>query len=112
MLNNRDFIRVLNKVKELEQKKKLMFTDYTIAELKDYVENTNLLLDYIVVLEEGLKQDTVQKGYYFAEYDENSLSYCVFHTDLNSGRAYSSFSIMQEATRDAQKRNYERTTGA
>ena len=58
MLNNRDFIRVLNKVKELEQKKKLMFTDYTIAELKDYVENTNLLLVYIVVLEEGLKQSS------------------------------------------------------
>jgi len=44
-------------------------------------------------------------GYYFAEYDDDSQSYCVFHTGLNSGRAYSSFSSMREAERDAEQRN-------
>ena len=109
MLNNPELKRVLKKVAQLEELRNKDFNDFTVNQLKNYVRDTQILLDSILTLQEGLEQHTVKKGYYFAEYDENSLAYCVFHTDLNSGRAYSSFPSMQEATRDAQKRNYERT---
>jgi len=47
----------------------------------------------------------MKKGYYFAEYDEESGAYCVFHTDIKSGFAYASYSTMMEAERDADSRN-------
>ena len=46
-------------------------------------------------------------GEYFADYDEDSGMCCVFHTDLKSGFAYSSWLSMEDAKTDADKRNRE-----
>jgi|GEM_PF-5505995 len=50
-------------------------------------------------------KEQLEIGEYFAEYDEDSASYCVFHTDFKSGFAFSSFSSEQEAERNAKERN-------
>jgi len=46
-----------------------------------------------------------QIGEYFVDYDEETESYCVFHTDLRQGIAFSSFASMAQAERDAEERN-------
>jgi len=46
-----------------------------------------------------------QKGEYFADYDEETESYCVFHTDFRQGIAFSSWASMAQAERDAEERN-------
>ena len=46
-----------------------------------------------------------QIGEYFADYDEDSGSYCVFHTDFRQGIAFSSWASMAQAERDAEERN-------
>jgi hypothetical protein len=45
------------------------------------------------------------KGEYFADYDEESGLYCVFHTDKKTGFAYSSWGSMEDASKDAECRN-------
>jgi hypothetical protein len=45
-------------------------------------------------------------GEYYAEYDDTSALYCVFHTDINSGHAYSSWATMEEAEQAAKDANY------
>ena len=56
MLNNPDFKRVLQKVGALEKYKDKHFNDMTINELNNYYIQSQLLIDYILTLEEGLKQ--------------------------------------------------------
>jgi len=56
MLNNPDFKRVLQKVGALEKYKDKHFNDMTINELDNYYIQSQLLIDYILTLEEGLKQ--------------------------------------------------------
>lgn len=48
-----------------------------------------------------------QLGEYFADYDEESALYCVFHTDKKTGFAYSSWACMEDAKKDAIRRNDE-----
>lgn len=45
------------------------------------------------------------QGEYYADFDEESGLWCVFHTDLNSGHAYSSWASQIQAEEDAAKRN-------
>jgi len=56
MLNNPDFKRALQKVGALEKYKDKHFNDMTINELDNYYIQSQLLIDYILTLEEGLKQ--------------------------------------------------------
>jgi len=56
MLNNPDFKRVLQKVGALEKYKDKHFNDMTINELNNYYIQSQLLIDYVLTLEEGLKQ--------------------------------------------------------
>jgi len=56
MLNNPDFKRVLQKVGVLEKYKDKHFNDLTVGELNDYYIQSQLLIDYVLTLEEGLKQ--------------------------------------------------------
>jgi hypothetical protein len=44
-------------------------------------------------------------GEYFAELDESSGMWCVFHTDINPGFAYSSWLSKEQAEADARLRN-------
>lgn len=44
-------------------------------------------------------------GEYFADYDDGSGMWCVFHTDTNSGFAYASFFSEELAQLDADRRN-------
>ncbi len=44
-------------------------------------------------------------GCYYADYDEETAMWCVFHTDLKSGHAYSSWADQVSAEEDAAKRN-------
>ena len=46
-----------------------------------------------------------QIGEYFADYDEETESYCVFHTDYKTGHAFSSWTSMAQAEKDAEERN-------
>jgi len=56
MLNNPDFKRVLQKVGALEKYKDKHFNDLTVNELDNYYIQSQLLIDYVLTLEEGLKQ--------------------------------------------------------
>ena len=56
MLNNADFKRVLQKAEALEKYKNKHFNDLTVSELNDYYDKCQVLIDYILTLEEGLKQ--------------------------------------------------------
>ena len=56
MLNNPDFKRVIQKVGALEKYKDKHFNDMTINELNNYYIQSQLLIDYVLTLEEGLKQ--------------------------------------------------------
>jgi len=56
MLNNPDFKRVLQKVGALEKYKDKHFNDLTVNELNDYYDKCQVLIDYVLMLEEGLKQ--------------------------------------------------------
>lgn len=49
--------------------------------------------------------ESKQVGEYYAELDEDSDMWCVFHTDKNSGKAYSSWASKSEAEKDAARRN-------
>lgn len=44
-------------------------------------------------------------GCYYADYDEETAMWCVFHSDLKSGHAYSSWADEQSAEADAADRN-------
>jgi len=57
MLDNRDLKRVLQKVEELEKYKNKHFQDLAVKELNDYYDKCQVLVDYIKMLEEGLKQN-------------------------------------------------------
>jgi len=57
MLNNQDFKRVLQKVTALEKYKDKHFNDLTVGELDNYYIQSKLLIDYVLTLEEGLKQE-------------------------------------------------------
>jgi hemolysin-activating ACP:hemolysin acyltransferase len=49
------------------------------------------------------------KGEFFADLNEETGLYCVFHTDVKPGHAFSSWSSMQDAEKDAKNRNdYEK----
>ena len=50
------------------------------------------------------KTKAIGEGEYYAEYDEDSGMWCVFHTDLRSGFAYASFSCQDEAEAEADRR--------
>jgi len=56
MLNNPDFKRVLQKVGALEKYKDKHFQELTVNELNDYYDKCQVLVDYVLILEEGLKQ--------------------------------------------------------
>ena len=58
MLNtsNPDFKRVLQKVGALKKYKDKHFNDLTVCELNDYYDKCQVLIDYVLMLEEGLKQ--------------------------------------------------------
>jgi len=56
MLNNADFKRVLQKVGALEKYKDKHFQELTVNELNDYYDKCQVLCDYVLTLEEGLKQ--------------------------------------------------------
>jgi hypothetical protein len=47
-------------------------------------------------------------GEYFVDYDENSSSWCVFHTDIKTGFAYGSYSTKEEAEKNVAERNNRR----
>jgi len=49
--------------------------------------------------------ELIKKDKYFADYDEETESYCVFHTDYKTGHAFSSWASMAQAERDAEQRN-------
>lgn len=44
-------------------------------------------------------------GEYYADYDEDSKMWCVFHTDKKAGYAYSSWASRYNAEQDARERN-------
>ena len=44
-------------------------------------------------------------GEYFVDYDEDSNSYCIFHTDIKTGFAYKSFASEEEAERVCKEMN-------
>jgi len=44
-------------------------------------------------------------GEYFVDYDEESGSYCIFHTDYKTGFAFASYASEQEAEKNAKERN-------
>lgn len=44
-------------------------------------------------------------GEYFADYDEDSASWCIFHTDYKTGFAFKSFASQQEAESRAEEMN-------
>lgn len=54
-----------------------------------------------------MKKTQKQIGEYFADYDEESGLFCVFHTDKKTGFAYSSWACMEDAEKAAKKRNEE-----
>jgi len=45
------------------------------------------------------------KGEYFADYDQETGLFCVFHTDFKTGHSFSSYTTLAEAGRDAEERN-------
>lgn len=53
----------------------------------------------------GKNTATIQIGEYYADYDEDSAMWCVFHTDKKSGFAYASYASEELATDDANRRN-------
>jgi len=58
------------------------------------------------ILEQDQKeQEQLEKGEYFADYDEETESYCVFHTDFKTGHAFSSYTSPEQAEKDAEERN-------
>jgi len=57
MLNNLDLKKVLQKVEALEKYHDKHFQDLTVKELNDYYIISQLLIDYVKILEEGLKQN-------------------------------------------------------
>jgi len=44
-------------------------------------------------------------GEYFVDYDEESGSYCIFHTDYKTGFAFASYANKEEAEKNAKERN-------
>jgi len=68
----------------------------TIQDPVIYEETTGKCLDY---------QKRKPKGEYFVDYDEETESYCVFHTDIKQGIAFSSWASPQQAEKDAEERN-------
>jgi len=44
-------------------------------------------------------------GEYFADFDAPTGLWCVFHTDINTGHAYSSWADENAAKHDAERRN-------
>jgi len=58
-----------------------------------------------ILEKEQKQQEQLEKGEYFADYDEETESYCVFHTDYKTGHAFSSCFSMAQAERDAEERN-------
>lgn len=44
-------------------------------------------------------------GKFFADYDEDTDSWCVFHTDYKTGFAFSSWATREQAEQDAKERN-------
>lgn len=45
------------------------------------------------------------QGSYYADYDEGTAMWCVFHTDIRSGFAYSSHATEKDAKDAADHRN-------
>jgi len=46
-------------------------------------------------------------GCYYADWDEETDFWCVFHTDLGEGKAFASYFTETEAQDDADKRNID-----
>jgi len=50
-------------------------------------------------------KEQLAKGEYFADYDEESGSWCIFHTDYKTGFAFASYASKEEAEEKTEKRN-------
>jgi len=62
MLNNRDLKRVLKKAEELKGISNKQFSDLTVSELSHYFSKTQVLIDYIFNLKEGLEMQEEKTG--------------------------------------------------
>lgn len=51
------------------------------------------------------KVTVATNGEFFADYDETSASWCVFHTDVRQGHAYRSYREGREAQDAAREMN-------
>ena len=53
-------------------------------------------------------KEQIAKGEYFVDYDKDSASYCIFHTDYKTGFAFASYASEQEAEKNAKERNEQK----
>jgi hypothetical protein len=60
---------------------------------------------YIKELLSMSNSELLSKGEYFADYDESTEMYCVFHTTFKTGFAFSSWASIEQAEQDAENRN-------
>jgi len=61
-LDNRDLKRVLKKAEELKELSNKQFSDLTVSELSHLFSKTQVLVDYIFNLKEGLKMQEQETG--------------------------------------------------
>jgi len=54
------------------------------------------------------EKEQLAMGKYFVDYDEESGSYCIFHTDYKIGFAFASYASEQEAEKNAKERNEQK----
>jgi len=61
-LENRDLKRVLKKAEELKELSNKQFSDLTVSELSHLFSKTQVLIDYIFNLKEGLEMQEQETG--------------------------------------------------
>jgi len=61
MLDNRDLKRIFKKAEELKEFNTIKFGDLTVSELNHYFSKTQVLIDYIFCLKEGLEMQEQEK---------------------------------------------------
>jgi hypothetical protein len=52
-----------------------------------------------------IKENKSINGEYYADYDEDTKMWCVFHTDKGEGKAFASFATKKEADAYAKRKN-------
>jgi len=93
-------------LEELKEIKEQSFKNLSVMAYGKYRNRAKKEYEEILKIYKGKLEEHQRKiGEYFADYDEETELYCVFHTDFKTGHAFSSWGGMEEAERDAEQRN-------